>query len=200
MRRDTTTTLYRLVPFIGLVVLLVSAAPDAARADRPAAFMKSAGMQLIAAARSRSQEMMTAVIQRYSDLPGIGQFSLGSYRKHLPRSRRSAYYDGVARFMARYFIDQAGQFPVAKFQVVTQSTKTSWGYKVDSQVTLTNGEIHRLRWDVVPRSGSYKVRDVSIVGVWITPISMVSQQKNLFEDYIRDNGGKVSALLWALGS
>ena len=191
-------TRFRLVPFIGLFILLVSAAPDAALADRPAAFMKQAGMQMMAAARSRSHAMMTAVIQRYSDLPGIGLYSLGSYRARLPRSRRTAYYEGVARFMARYFIDQAGQFKVANFQVVKQSTKTNWGYKVDSQVTLTNGEIHRLRWDVVPRSGSYKVRDVSILGVWITPISMVSQQKNLFEDYIRDNGGKVSALLWAL--
>ncbi|MGI9385920.1 MAG: ABC transporter substrate-binding protein, partial [Methyloligellaceae bacterium] len=110
------------------------------------------------------------------------------------------YYEGVARFMARYFIDQAGQFKVAKFQVVKQSTKTNWGYKVDSQVTLTNGEIHRLRWHVVPRRGGYKVRDVSILGVWITPISMVGQQKDLFEGYIRDHGGKVSALLSALGS
>jgi len=193
-------TLYRIVPFIGLFLLLLPAVPDAARADGPAAFMKLAGTQMIAAARSRSHPMMTAVIQRYSDLPDIGLLSLGAYRKHLPSSRRSAYYQGVARFMARYFIDQGGQYSVAKFQVVKQSTKASWGYKVDSQVTLTNGEIHRLRWDVVPRRGGYKVRDVSILGVWITPISMVSQQKNLFEGYIRDRGGKVSALLSALGS
>jgi len=193
-------TLYRLVPFIGLFFLLISTAPDAARADRPAAFMKSAGMQLIAAARSRSYPMMTAVIQRYSDLPDIGLFSLGSYRARLPRSRRSAYYEGVARFMARYFIDQAGQYSVAKFQVVTQSKKANWGYKVDSLVTLTNGARHELRWHVVPRKGGYKVRDVSILGVWITPISMVDQQKGLFENYIRDHGGNVSALLSALGS
>ncbi|MGI9386945.1 MAG: ABC transporter substrate-binding protein [Methyloligellaceae bacterium] len=181
-------------------MLLISAVPDAARADRPAAFMKSAGMQMIAAARSRSHAMMTAVIQHYSDLPDIGLFSLGSYRAHLPRSRRSAYYEGVARFMARYFIDQAGQYPVAKFQVVKQSKKVSWGYKVDSHVTLTNGVRHELRWHVVPRRGGYKVREGSILGVWITPISIVGQQKDLFEGYIRDHGGRVSALLLALGS
>jgi hypothetical protein len=43
------------------------------------------------------------------------------------------------------------------------------------------------------------VRDVSIVGVWITPISMIGQQKDLFVGYIRDNGGKITALLSALG-
>lgn len=200
MRHDTTMTVFRLGPLVGLFFLFMSAAPDAARADRPAAFMKGAGMQLIAAARSRSYPMMTAVIQRYSDLPDIGLFSLGSYRARLPRSRHSAYFESVARFMARYFIDQAGQFPVANFQVVKQSKKANWGYNVDSLITLANGAQHELRWHVVPRGGGYKVRDVSILGVWITPISMVGQQKDLFENYIRDHGGNVSALLLALGS
>ena len=194
-------TRYRVSPFIGLFALvLIFAVPGTARADKAAAFMKQAGMQIVAAARSRSPEMMTAVIRLYSDLPDIGLFSLGAYRKNLPRSRRSSYYEGVARFMARYFIDQARQHPVAKFQVYTQSRKQSWGYEVDSRVTLTNGTVHELRWHVVPRRGGYKVRDVSILGVWITPISMVNQQRDLFEGYIRDKGGKVMALLSALGS
>lgn len=201
MRHFATMTLQRAWPLAGLLALaLYLAAPGAARADRAAAFTKQAGMQLVAAARSRSYVTLTEVIRRYSDLPDIGLFSLGSYRKSLPSSRRNSYYDGVARFMARYFIGQAGQFPVARFQVYTQSNKVSWGYEVDSVVTLTSGEKHRLRWHIVPRRGGFKVRDVSIVGVWLTPISMVGQQRDLFESYIRDNGGRVTALLSALGS
>ena len=192
---------YRITPAIGLcAVLLCLAYPGVARADRPAAFMKQAGLQLIAAVRSRSHETLADVIRLYSDLPDISLFSLGAYRKHMPRSRRTSYYDGVARFMARYFIGQAKQVPVAKFQVYAQSSKLEWGYEVESLVTLTNGTTHTLRWHVVPRSGGYKVRDVSIVGVWITPISMIGQQKDLFEGYIRSNGGKITALLTALGS
>jgi ABC-type transporter MlaC component len=187
--------------FIWLCALaLLLAAPATALADKPAAFMKQAGNQIIAAARSGSPGTMADVIRAYSDLPDIGLSSLGAYHKHLPASRRSAYYDGVARFMARYFIEQAQQYPVAKFQVYTQSSRLEWGYAVDSLITLTDGAIHRLRWHVVPRSGGYKVRDVSILGVWITPISMVNQQRDLFEGYIRDKGGKVTALLAALGS
>lgn len=194
-------TTHRLTPLFAACLLAVLAAfPGTARADGPAAFTKQAGMQLVAAARSRSYQTLTEVIRRYSDLPDIGLFSLGNYRKSLPSSRRDSYYDGVARFMARYFIDQAGQFPVSRFQVYTESNKVSWGYEVDSVVTLTSGEKHRLRWHVVPRRGGYKVRDVSIVGVWLTPISMVNQQRDLFENYIRDNGGRVAALLSALGS
>jgi len=192
---------HRAASIIGLFALLLTfAAPGAARADKPAAFIKAAGTQMVSAARSRSRAMMTAVIRRYSDLPDISLFSLGSYRKHLPSSRRGSYYDGVSRFMARYFIGQAKQYPIARFQVYTQSRKASWGYEVDSVVTLTSGTKHSLRWHVVPRKGGYKVHDVSILGVWITPISMIGQQKNLFVDYIQDNGGKITALLSALGS
>jgi phospholipid transport system substrate-binding protein len=190
----------RVARFIGLfAVLLALTVAGTARADGPAGFIKSAGSQLVAAARSNSPSTLYDVINRYSDLPDIGLHSLGAYRKHLPSSRRASYYDGVARFMTRYFIDQARQFPVASFKVYTESNKVSWGYEVDSVVTLTSGELHRLRWHVVPRQGGYKVRDVSIVGVWLTPISMVNQQRNLFEGYIRDKGG-ISALLSALGA
>jgi ABC-type transporter MlaC component len=190
----------RVVPIIGFcLIALVVAFPGVARADKPAAFMKQAGLQLIAATRSRSHETLANVIRLYSDLPDIGLFSLGTYRKHLPRSRRSAYYDSVARFMSRYFMDQARQYPIAKFQVYTQSSKLEWGYEVDSVATLTSGTTYTLRWHVVPRKGGYRVRDVSIVGVWITPISIIGQQKDLFVGYIRDNGGKITALLSALG-
>jgi len=191
----------RLPPFLGLCLfVLATAAPGIALADKPAAFVKSAGMQMVMAARSESRETMAGIIRRYSDLPDIGLHSLGSYRNGLPRSRRSTYYEGVARFMARYFVEQAQQHPIAKFQVYTQSTKREWGYEVDSVATLKNGTQHTLRWHVVPRKGGYKVRDVSLVGVWITPISMLNQQRDLFEGYIRDKGGKVTALLSALGS
>lgn len=191
----------RLLPYLGLCLFVLAAAtPDIARADKPAAFIKSAGTQMVMAARSQSRETMAGIIRRYSDLPDIGLHSLGSYRNGLPSSRRNTYYDGVARFMARYFVEQAQQHPVAKFQVYTESKKREWGYEVDSVATLKDGKQHTLRWHVVPRKGGYKVRDVSLVGVWITPISMVNQQRDLFEGYIRDKGGKVTALLSALGS
>lgn len=175
-------------------LLLSVAASGVAWADKPSAFMKTVSSQLLIAARSGSPERMADVIRRYSDLPDIGLFSLGEYRRHLPSDRRTAYYDGVARFMARYFIGQSRQYPVASFEVYSSSSKAEWGYKVDSQVTLRNGATYRLRWLVVPRGGTYKVRDVSILGFWMTPF-----QRDLFENYIRDNGG-VTALLAALGS
>jgi ABC-type transporter MlaC component len=184
---------------LALALVFATATPSLA-SDKPAAYVRAVSKQIIAAIRSGSPYTMANVVRRHSDLPDISLYSLGSYRSRLPSSRRSSYYAGVARFMGRYFIAQSRLYPVTRIDVMTPSSRASWGHNVDSRITLRNGSTYTLRWLVVPRRGGYKVRDVSILGVWITPISMVNQQKDLFENYIEEHGGKVSALLKVLGS
>ncbi len=92
----------RVAPTIGFCLLaLVVAFPGVARADKPAAFIKQAGLQMIAAAHSRSHATLASVIRRYSDLPDIGLFSLGNYRKQLPSSRRNSSRAGFPIAIAR---------------------------------------------------------------------------------------------------
>ncbi|GAB4231987.1 MAG: hypothetical protein Kow0032_14550 [Methyloligellaceae bacterium] len=183
------------IPALLFAALLChSIAPAQAASDRPAAFMRHVSKQLIAASRTRSPHVLASVIRRYGDIPDIGLYSLGSYRSKLPSSRRGSYYDGVARFLARYFLDQARNYPIAKVDIHAPSKPADWGHKVDSRVTLANGSSYNVRWLVVPRGKGFKVRDLSILGFWMTPF-----QKRLFENYISDNGGNVNALLAALG-
>lgn len=177
-----------------LVFALMLATATPARADRPAAFMNSVAKQLVAAARSGSPHILAAVIRRYADMPDISLYSLGSYRKQLPSARRNSYYDSVARFMGRYFVAQAKTYPIKAISV-SASSKASWGYNVTSRAILTNGESYTLRWLVVPRGKGFKVRDVSILGFWMTPF-----QKRLFENYIEEHGGRLTALLDVLGA
>jgi len=185
---------------IALTTLIITAfallwsATARAAGDRPASFLRHVSKELIAASKTRSPHILAAVIRRYGDVPDIGLYSLGEYRKKLPSNRRGSYYDGVARFMARYFLDQAKQYPIVKVDVYTPSRPADWGHKIDSKITLQSGSTYNIRWLVVPRGKGFKIRDVSILGFWMTPF-----QKRLFEGYIDDNGGKVSALLAALG-
>ncbi len=171
------------------------ASASVAASDRPAAYVRTVAKEIMAAVRSGSPYTMANVIRRHGDLPDISLYSLGSYRKGLPRSRRTSFYDGVARFMARYFIAQSKMYAVAKIDVLTPSARADWGYKVDSRFTLRNGSTYTVRWLIVPRGKGYKIRDASLLGFWLTPF-----QKRLFEDYISEHGGKVTALLAVLGS
>lgn len=171
------------------------AGTGAAAADRPTQFMRQVAKELVAAADAGSTQALARVIRRHGDVPDIGLYSLGDYMERLPDHRRSAYYDGVARFMARYFLGQAKEYPVDKVEVFGPSVPGDWGHEVKSTITLKTGETHNVRWLVVPRGQGYKVRDVRIMGFWMTPF-----QRRLFENYIEENGGSVKALLAALGS
>ena len=174
--------------------LLWSTASQGA-SDRPAAFMNRVAKQLVAASKTGSPHAMAQVIRVHGDVRDIGLYSLGAYKNRLPSARRASYYDGVARFMARYFMAQSRTYKIARIQVFSPSRRAEWGHKVDSRVTLKDGSAYRVRWLVVRRGKGFKVRDVSVLGFWLTPF-----QRDLFEGYISKNGGNVRALLAALGS
>ena len=50
-----------------------------------------------------------------------------------------------------------------------------------------------VRWLVVKRGQTYKVRDAQVIGFWMT-----SFLDNLFQSFISDNGGNPKALVVAL--
>ena len=182
-----------------LAIGLVLAGPVRAASDRPAQFMNAVAKQLVAAMRSGSPHMLAGVIRSYADMPDIGLYSLGSYMNRLPKARRRSYYDGVARFMARYFMAQAKTYPPAKIEILPPSRRAQWGYKVNSRITLTNGDTHAVRWLVVQRGKGFKVRDVAVSVPLLGYQSMTPLQRKLFERYIDEKGGNVNALLAALG-
>jgi phospholipid transport system substrate-binding protein len=67
------------------------------------------------------------------------------------------------------------------------------GVMVDSKVTMEDGSVYEIRWLLAKYGDSYKVRDAMVVGFWMTPFL-----KQLFENYIAENGGNPSALVAAL--
>lgn len=178
---------------IACVAWLSSAAQPAAAADPAVKFMAQVGRELVAAARTRSSGVMASVIQRYGDVSYIGLYSLGSYRSQLSGAERSTYYGGMVRFISRYAANEAPKYPVAKVEWADESLRGANGIMVDSKVTLEDGSVYEVRWLLRQYGGSYKVRDAMVVGFWMTPFL-----KNLFEDYIAQNGGNPRALVAAL--
>jgi phospholipid transport system substrate-binding protein len=177
---------------IALIGLTFTPAPAAA-ADPAVQFMAQVGRELMAAARTRSPGVMSAVIQRHADVSYIGLFSLGSYRNQLSAAERATYYTGMVRFIGRYAASEAPKYTVAKVEWSDQSVRGANGTMVDSKVTLTDGSTYEVRWLLVRYGSSFKVRDAMVVGFWMTPFL-----KKLFEDYIAQNGGNPRALVAAL--
>jgi len=171
------------------------AAPEqpVARRESPAGYMKRVGNELLAASRSGSSAQFAMVLNSNADVPSIGLSALGDYARSLPKTDRPIYFNGMINFIARYASKEAPKYPVARFIVTAQSKEDPRGTYVDSRITLASGDGYDVRWLIVKRGETYKVRDAQVVGFWMT-----SFLDNLFQSFISDNGGNPKALVVAL--
>jgi len=181
-----------IVALAALMAPLVLGAVSAA-AESPARYMQRVANELVNAQRSGSATAYARAIRSHADVPSIGLYSLGSYARGLPRSQRTSYYSGMVKFISRYAAKEGANYPVARAVVVGQSGETKEGVYVDSVVTLQDGATYDVRWWLVRRGKVFKVRDAQVIGFWMSPFL-----KNLFENYISENGGNPKALVLAL--
>jgi phospholipid transport system substrate-binding protein len=192
--RPTPRSAYpRVVRALLLSSLALVAMCASVRAESPAAYMKRVGNELLAASRSGSASQFAMVLNSNADIPSIGLSALGGYARSLPRADRPIYYNGMINFIARYAAKEAPKYPVARFIVTAQSEEDARGTYVDSRITLASGEAYDIRWLVVRRGTTFKVRDAQVIGFWMT-----SFLDNLFQNYISENGGNPKALVVAL--
>ncbi len=169
-------------------------ARPALAADPAVVFMAEVGRELTRAARTRSPGAIATVVQHYSDVQAIGNYSLGAYRGRLAETDREAYYTGMVRFISRYAAGESPKYPVARVEWSNQSMRApNGGVAVDSKVVLADGTEYEVRWLLRRYGSTYKVRDAMVLGFWMTPFL-----QKLFEDYITQNGGNPRALTTAL--
>ncbi len=180
-------------PFAKAAPSVAAAAAPVVRRESPAGFMKRVGNELLAASRSGSATQFAMVLNSNADIPSIGLSALGDYARSLPKNDRPVYYNGMINFIARYASKEAPKYPVARFIVTAQSKEDARGTYVDSRLTLADGSGYDVRWLIVRRGTTYKVRDAQVIGFWMT-----SFLDNLFQSFISDNGGNPKALVVAL--
>jgi phospholipid transport system substrate-binding protein len=176
---------------LAAILFVLNAAP--ARAADPAVeFMEKVARELLAASRSKSPALVSAVIHRYADTSYIGSYSLGNYRSQLTPTDRPGYLAGMVRFIGRYTANEAPKYPVASYRI-KGSVRGGQGIMVDSVITLRDGSSYDVRWLLSSKGSTYRVRDAMVYGFWMTPFL-----KKLFENYIAENGGHVRALVAVL--
>ena len=193
MRTPPRRVLMSLLGLALATIAVVAGATAAHAGESPAAYMKRVGNELLAASRSGSSSQFAMVLNSNADIPSIGLAALGGYARSLPRGDRPVYYNGMINFIARYAAKEAPKYPVARFIVTAQAKEEARGTYVDSRITMASGDAYDVRWLVVRRGSTYKVRDAQVIGFWMT-----SFLDNLFQNYISENGGNPKALVVAL--
>lgn len=185
--------LFCLTAYLSTSIVLPQPAQAASKKDRAVVFMKAVAKELMAAVRSGDKRNLELVINKYADLKAIGNYSLGDYEKKLPRRKRPKYYRGVAKFMARYFMDESKKYKVRSAKVSSPSFKEYGESIVDSVVRLEDGSQYEVQWRLTKKNRRFKIRDIRILGLWMVPY-----QRNLFNDFVVKRGGNVNDLVIAL--
>lgn len=182
----------------GLMTSAVTMTAPGHAEDRAVSFMRRAANQLIDAQRRGSPEAFRRVVWRYAHVRDIGHRSLGSYRSRLPRSWRTRYYKGLAKFIGRYAAKEAPKYPVARVVFARNAVRDGRNILVDSRVILRDGTYYNVRWILAKNRGTFKVLDVLIEVPILGQVRATPYLKPLFEGYIAQHGGRVDALVMAL--
>ena len=171
--------------------LAVLASPALA-ADHPSiTFMNQVGKDLLHAHRIGTVSAFQRVIQRYADVRGIANHSLGQY--NVTGGQKNSYERGVAKFMSRYFAEQSHDYPIAKYEVGEATVADNKDVFVDTKVYMMAGQTYSVTWRLSWIGGKYKVVDAKFLG-----FSMVNQQRSLFTSYVGKHNGNVGDLIVAL--
>jgi len=175
------------------IALSVSAlATPVMAADHPSViFMNQMGKDLLHAHRQGTVSAFLRVIQRYADVSGISEYSLGAYK--VSGGDKNRYLRGVSTFMARYFAEQSRSFPVAKYEIGEATVAENKDVIVASKVYLMSGQTYSVNWQLSWIEGQYRIVDAKFLG-----FSMTYQQRSLFTSYIGKHNGDVAQLIVAL--
>ena len=156
-------------------------------------YMQKAASDLLRAQQRGTTKSFAQVLARRADVPAIADYSLGRYRKALPRSKRPLYYRGVRTFMARYFADQSRKYRIVKTAIDQTPRKDGKDLLVNTKVWLASGATYTVVWRLTPRRKSWRITDVKVLG-----FSLSFLQRGIFYKYLKKKNGDVNALVAAL--
>jgi phospholipid transport system substrate-binding protein len=174
------------------VAVSLAALATPARAEHPSIqFMNQMGKDMLHASRIGTVSAFQRVIQRYADVKGISDYSLGTYA--VDGGQKPQYLRGVVTFMSRYFAEQARNYPVAKYEIGEATVAENKDVLVDSKVYMMAGQTYSVSWRLSWINGQYKITDAKFLG-----FSMTYQQRSLFTSFVAKNNGDVGKLITAL--
>ena len=183
--------------FASLHVAIATAATAHAK-DPAVRFMQAAANELIQAQRQGTQAAFRRVVNKYGHISQIGLDALGNYKYGLKRQDRGSYFRGIVRFIARYAANEAPKYPVSRVSFRPTAARDGRGILVDSIVYLRDGSAYDVRWTLLPNRRSFKIREAEVNVPLMGNVKVSPFLHSLFQNYIAENGGRVSNLVMAL--
>ena len=145
--------------------------------------------------KEEKMEKLKIIAKKAVDIKGIGNYSLGSYRKKISDKKKDEYFEIFEQYFLISFSSRLAEYTDPKIRVDTQK-KLNDKYTMVSSVllgTVDKPEIN-IDWRVITKNPDNPL----IIDVIIEGVSLAKVQREEFNSIIQNNDGDINALLLTL--
>ena len=142
--------------------------------------------------KEEKMEKLKIIAKKTVDIRGIGNYSLGAYRKTISDKKKNEYFDIFEQYFLISFASRLAEYTDPKIRVNSQK-KLNEKYTMVSSVLLatsTRPEV-KVDWRVVTKNPENPL----IIDVIIEGVSLAKVQREEFNSIIQNNDNNIDALL-----
>ena len=145
--------------------------------------------------KEEKMEQLKIIAKKNVDIKGIGNYSLGAYRKTLSDQQKDEYFDIFEQYFLISFASRLAEYTDPKIRVDSQK-KLNDKYTMVSSTLLATSEKAEIKidWRVVTKNPDNPL----IIDVIIEGVSLAKVQREEFNSIIQSNDGNINALFSTL--
>ena len=145
--------------------------------------------------KEEKMEKLKIIAKKTVDIKGIGNYSLGAYRKDLSDQKKDEYFDIFEQYFLISFSSRLAEYTDPKILVDSQK-KLNDKYTMVSSILLATSEKPEIKidWRVVTKNPDNPL----IIDVIIEGVSLAKVQREEFNSIIHSNDGDINALFSTL--
>ena len=142
--------------------------------------------------KEEKMEKLKIIAKKTVDIQGIGNYSLGTYRKTISDQKKDEYFDIFEKYFLKTFASRLAEYTDPKRRVDSQK-KLNEKYTMVSSVLLSTAKRPevKINWRVVTKNPDNPL----IIDVIIEGVSLAKVQREEFNSIIQNNDDDVDALL-----
>ena len=145
--------------------------------------------------KEEKMEQLKIIAKNTVDIQGIGNYSLGNYRKTISDQKKEEYFDIFEQYFLKSFASRLAEYTDPKIRVDSQK-KLNDKYTMVSSTLLATSEKPEIKidWRVVTKNPDNPL----IIDVIIEGVSLAKVQREEFNSIIQSNDEDINALFSTL--
>jgi phospholipid transport system substrate-binding protein len=145
--------------------------------------------------KEEKMEKLKIIAKEAVDIKGIGNYSLGAYRKKLSDKKKDEYFEIFEQYFLISFSSRLAEYTDPKIRVDTQK-KLNDKYTMVSSTLLATSEKQEIKidWRVITKNPDNPL----IIDVIIEGVSLAKVQREEFNSIMQNNDGDINFLLLTL--